>query len=111
MEDNLRSIENHPHQKLFLEIIEKLSNSDDGAQWCDLFATINAYKSQLMLSVIDSPQKRESIFQIMKVQDSNKLNSIAELSKLENIDRIIQLGKEALAREHKEKMILILRRP
>lgn len=103
VEDNLRSIENHPHQKLFLEIIEKLSNSDDGAQWCDLFATINAYKSQLMLSVIDSPQKRESIFQIMKVQDSNKLNSIAELSKLENIDRIIQLGKEALARELKEK--------
>lgn len=103
VEDHLRSIENHPHQKLFLEIIEKLSNSDDGAQWCDLFATINAYKSQLMLSVIDSPQKRESIFQIMKVQDSNKLNSIAELSKLENIDRIIQLGKEALARELKEK--------
>lgn len=56
-----------------------------------------------MLSVIDSPQERESIFQIMKVQDSNKLNSIAELSKLENIDRIIQLGKEVLARELKEK--------
>ena len=70
---------------------------------CDLFATNNAYKSQLMLSVIDSPQERESIFQIMKVQDSNKLNSIAELSKLENIDRIIQLGKEVLARELKEK--------
>ena len=103
VDNNLRSIENHPHQKLFLEIIENLSNSDNGAQWCDLFATINAYKSQLMLSVIDSPQKRESIFQIMKVQDSNKLNSIAELSKLENIDRIIQLGKEALARELKEK--------
>lgn len=103
VDNNLRSIENHPHQKLFLEIIENLSNSDNGAQWCNLFATINAYKSQLMLSVIDSPQKRESIFQIMKVQDSNKLNSIAELSKLENIDRIIQLGKEALARELKEK--------
>ena len=103
VDNNLRSIENHPHQKLFLEIIENLSNSDNGAQWCDLFATINAYKSQLMLSVIDSPQKRESIFQIMKVQDSNKLNSIAELSKLENIDRIIQLGKEALSRELKEK--------
>lgn len=103
VDNNLRSIENHPHQKLFLEIIENLSNSDNGVQWCDLFATINAYKSQLMLSVIDSPQKRESIFQLMKVQDSNKLNSIAELSKLENIDRIIQLGKEALARELKEK--------
>lgn len=103
VDNNLRSIENHPHQKLFLEIIENLSNSDNSAQWCNLFATINAYKSQLMLSVIDSPQKRESIFQIMKVQDSNKLNSIAELSKLENIDRIIQLGKEALARELKEK--------
>lgn len=103
VETNLRSIEKHPHQKLFLEIIENLSNSDNSAQWRDLFATINAYKSQLMLSVIDSPQKRESIFQIMKVQDSNKLNSIAELSKLENIDRIIQLGKEALVRELKEK--------
>ena len=103
VETNLRSIEKHPHQKLFLEIIENLSNSDNSAQWRDLFATINAYKSQLMLSVIDSPQKRESIFQIMKVKDSNKLNSLAELSKLENIDRIIQLGKEALVRELKEK--------
>ncbi|WP_299093724.1 hypothetical protein [uncultured Bacteroides sp.] len=103
VETNLRSIEKHPHQKLFLEIIENLSDSENSAQWRELFATINAYKPQLMLSVIDSPQKRESIFQIMKVQDSNKLSSIAELSKLENIDRIIQLGKEALARELKEK--------
>lgn len=103
VDSNVRSIENHPKQLLFLEIIEKFSDSKDGATWRELFPTINAYKSQLMLSVIDSPQKRESIFQIMKVQDADRLSAIAELSKFDNLEHVIELGKIALEKEIQER--------
>ena len=95
LSDELRSIEKNPHQKLFVEIIEKFNDEIDGKIWSNLFDTINKIRPQLMLSVINSPQKRESIFQIMKVQDENKLKAIAELSKREDIDRIIELGKQS----------------
>lgn len=93
--DELRSIEKSQHQKLFVEIIEKLNDQGDEENWRSLFDSINKIKAQLMLSVINSPQKRESIFQIMKVQDETKLKAIADLSKRDDIDRIIELGKQA----------------
>ena len=93
--EEVRSIEKNPHQKLFVEIIEKLNDQGDEENWKLLFDSINKIKAQLMLSVINSPQKRESIFQIMKVQDENKLNAIAELTKREDLERIIELGRNA----------------
>lgn len=102
-QNEVRTIGNHPHQKLIIEIIELLNDKNEGSTWRTLFDTINNIKAQLMLSVINSPQKRESIFQIMKVQDEKKLNAIAELSKLDNIERIIELGKMALDNEVQEK--------
>lgn len=91
--DDLRSIEKNTHQKLFVEIIEKLNDQSDEENWKSLFDSINKIKAQLMLSVINSPQKRESIFQIMKVQEESKLNAIAELTKRDDLERIIELGK------------------
>lgn len=100
---DLLSIENYPHQKLIIEIIELLNDKREDTTWRSLFGTINKIKAQLMLSVINSPQKRESIFQIMKVQDENKLYAIAELSKMDNFERIIELGKMAIDNEVQEK--------
>lgn len=93
--NDLRSIEKNTHQKLFVEIIEKLNDQGDEENWKSLFDSINKIKAQLMLSVINSPQKRESIFQIMKVQEESKLNAIAELTKRDDLERIIELGKKA----------------
>lgn len=101
--ENVRTIENNQHQKLIIEIIERLNDKKERYIWRTLFDTINNIKAQLMLSVINSPQKRESIFQIMKVQDEKKLNAIAELSKQDNFERIIELGKKALDNEIQEK--------
>lgn len=101
--EEVRTIANNQHQKLIIEIIERLNDKNDGSIWRNLFGAINSIKAQLMLSVINSPQKRESIFQIMKVQDENKLNAIAELSKMDNLERIIELGKRALDIELQEK--------
>lgn len=102
-EDEVRTIANNQHQKLIIEIIELLNDETESAIWRKLFDTINSIKAQLMLSVINSPQKRESIFQIMKVQDEKKLNAIAELSKLDNFERIVELGKMAFDNEVQEK--------
>ena len=101
--DEVRTIANNQHQKLIIEIIERLNDETEGAIWHKLFYIINSIKAQLMLSVINSPQKRESIFQIMKVQDEKKLNAIAELSKLDNFEHIIELGKMALEKENQER--------
>lgn len=101
--DELRSIEKSPNQKLFIEIIEKLSDQKEDVIWKSLFDSINKIKAQLMLSVINSPQKRESIFQLMKVQDEGKLKAIAELSESDNLERIIELGKKAIELEIQDK--------
>ena len=102
-ESDVRSIERSPHQQLYVEIIEKFSLPVEGLQWRTLFPAIYECKANLMLSVINSPQKRESIFQIMKVQDSCKLNAIAELAKRDDLERVIQLGKDARDREIRDK--------
>ncbi len=102
-ESDVCSIENNKHQEMYVEIIEKCSLPEEGPLWKRLFSSIFAKRAILMLSIIDSPQKRESIFQIIKVQDSDKLEAIAELSKSDDLERIIQLGKEARNREIREK--------
>ncbi|MCY1636588.1 sacsin N-terminal ATP-binding-like domain-containing protein [Marinifilum sp. D737] len=102
-QNEVRTIGNHPHQKLIIEIIELLNDENDGSVWRNLFGTINSIKAQLMLSVINSPQKRESIFQIMKVQDETKLKIIAELSMNDDLVRIIELGTRELELEIQDK--------
>ena len=102
-ESDVRSIEKNPHQQLFVEIIEKFSHPVEGSLWRTLFSAIYECKASLMLSVINSPQKRESIFQIMKVQDSCKLKAIADLSERDDLERVIQLGKIARDSEIREK--------
>ncbi|MFR9669701.1 MAG: DUF3883 domain-containing protein [Rikenellaceae bacterium] len=99
IEGEVLSIEKNPHQQLYIEIIERFSDEKEGKIWSSLFETINNIKAQLMLSVIDSPRKRESIFHIMKIQDESRLVAIAELTKHEDIEKVIALGKRAYDNE------------
>lgn len=101
-DDGKRTIAKDVHQKQYLEIIEHFNNPKDGSVWKGLFSIVNNIRPFLMLSVIDSPQKQESIFTIMKVENETKLQMIAELAKDPNFDRIVILGKEALEKEERE---------
>lgn len=101
-DDGRRTIANDVHQKQYLEIIERFNNPEDGCVWKNIFPIINQIRPYLMLSVIDSPQKQESIFTIMKVEDEVKLQKIADLAKNPKFDRIIALGEEALVKEERE---------
>lgn len=102
-DDGKRTIAKDKNQKQYLEIIEHFNDKEDGPVWKGLFSIINNIRPYLMLSVIDSPQKQESIFTIMKVEDEIKLQKIAELAKDPNFDLIVTLGKEALDKEEREK--------
>lgn len=102
-EEDVKTIAKDVHQKQYLEIIEHFNSQEDGGIWKSLFSIINQIRSFLMLSVIDSPQKQESIFTIMKVDDEIKLQQIAELAKDPNFVRIVSLGKETLEKEECEK--------
>jgi hypothetical protein len=67
-----------------------------------MFGDIDAHKGQLMFSIIKSQSKRDSIFQIMKVDDDIRLKKIAELSKRDDLDELIRLGEEAVERKRNE---------
>lgn len=98
-----RSIAKDTHQNKYIEIIERFNNNEDGEKWKGLFSIIYQIRPYLMLSVIDSPKKQDSIFTIMKVEDETKLQRIAELAKDPNFERIVALGREAFEREEQEK--------
>ena len=82
---------NHFDDDLVLDIIE-LIKSD--VKWESIFEKINAQKAELFLKRVDGRSK-ESIFKLMKINDPDKLNVLAELAEDEDIDEIIRLGKES----------------
>ena len=74
------SITTYEHQKLIVEIIEKLTNGGiESEQWHALFSDIDNKKGQIMFSIIQSQTKKDSIFTLMKVEDDSKLKAIANL--------------------------------
>lgn len=101
-ENGKRSIATDIHQNLYIEIIERFNSKEEGVKWRELFSLIFHIRPLLMLSVIDSPQKQDSIFSIMKVEDETKLQKIAELAKDPNFDRIVKLGREAFEKEERD---------
>lgn len=97
------SITNYEHEKLIVEIIEKMTISgQEGRRWSHLFTDIDNHKGQIMFSVIQSQTKRDSIFQIMKLEDDAKLKLIADLSTMDNLAEIVELGRKEAKRLHDE---------
>lgn len=103
VKDRNYSITDYEKQKQIVEIIQNLSSEDEVASiWKGMFGDIDAHKGQLMFSIIKSQSKRDSIFQIMKVDDDIRLKKIAELSKRDDLDELIRLGEEAVERKRNE---------
>ena len=98
------SITNFPQQNDIVEIVENISSQGTtGELWAKLFNDIDQHKGEIMFSIIQSQSKKESIFQIMKVEDESKLKMIANLSKREDLAELIELGDKALQdRQNKE---------
>ena len=97
------SITAYEHQKLIVEIIEKLtSNGKERELWHALFGDIDRNKGQIMFSVIQSQTKKDSIFALMKVEDDSKLKAIAELVNNPDFDHILRISREIIDQEARE---------
>lgn len=97
------SITAYEHQKLIVEIIEKLtSGGKESELWHALFGDIDKNKGQIMFSVIQSQTKKDSIFALMKVEDDSKLKAIADLVNNPDFDHILKISKEFIDQEARE---------
>lgn len=90
-EDNFKS-------KFVLDIINNL----DEQQWQEWFTKINSKKAELFLNQVETDCK-EGVFRLMKIDNPNKLKTLAELAEMENFDEIINRGKEAIITEKNKK--------
>lgn len=98
IEDELDEIA-YDHEAV-LDIIEMFDK--DGVNiWSKLFKRIFEKKADLFMKQV-KPDCKEGVFRLMKINDADKLNQLAELAEDVDLDEIIRRGKQAL-RERKNK--------
>ncbi|HOY33182.1 MAG TPA: hypothetical protein PKW80_14985 [Bacteroidales bacterium] len=88
-------INDHPHKKDILYIIKKIS---DDEKWSKYFPTIEDKKAAIMMARISDSETKNDLFSIIGL-DKNKIALLGELSRQEDLERIILLGKQALEEE------------
>lgn len=91
-----------PYKNHIIEIVTSQYSESDQLLWARLFTDLFKDKAILLLSIIESPSKKESLTRLMTIDDDEKLQKIVELTETENLDLIIQLGQEALASRERE---------
>lgn len=84
--------ENGFHHTAVLDIINNLAQNECWGQW---FPRIAAQKAELFLNQVHEECK-EGIFKLMKINDPDKLNQLAELADDVNLDEILEKGRAAL---------------
>lgn len=90
-------INDHPHKKEILHIIKKIS---DDERWTKYFPTIADKKATIMMARISDSETKNDLFSIIGL-DKNKIALLGELSRQNDLERIIQLGKQALEEENR----------
>ena len=75
-----------------LDIINNLPQNECWGQW---FPRIAAQKAELFLNQVHEECK-EGIFKLMKINDPDKLNQLAELADDANLDEILEKGRAAI---------------
>lgn len=97
IEDELE--ENGFHHPAVLDIINNLK---EGSEWNVWFSRVASKKAELFLGRVQEDCK-ESIFKLMKINDSDKLNQLAELADEADLDEIINKGRASIIeRKNKE---------
>lgn len=76
-------------------VLDIINNLTDGSIWEQWFPHITAKKAELFLKQVRDECK-ESIFKLMKVNNPDKLERLAELADEVDLDDIINQGKAAL---------------
>lgn len=97
IEDKLAE-DNFSHD-VVLDIIKYVDKSPECAR---LFPRISDKKADLFMKQV-KPECKEGVFRLMKIDDADKLNQLADLADDCDLDEIIRLGKLALLSHKNEK--------
>lgn len=97
-EYDVSKINGHPYRDTILTIIDKITEGCNEGLWASLFKDIENSKEVIMMATITDGERKKSMFKILKADDDT-LNAIASLANEKEIDRILALGKDALAKE------------
>jgi hypothetical protein len=94
------NIDDHVYKKEILDIIQRIS---DNKKWSDLFTSIDDKKAVIMMAKISNPEVKDDLFKIIGLEDNNRIKLLSTLSKVDNLEQLIQLGREALENQFIEK--------
>src|SRR5690606_8548545 len=95
----ISNINNHPYKKEILWIIKKIS---DDYKWSKYFLNIEDEKATIMMARISNAETKNDLFSIIGLEPK-QIALLGELAKQSDLERIINLGKIALAEEKREK--------
>lgn len=85
-----------------LDIIEYLdADKEECAYRAKLFPRISEKKANLFLKQV-KPECKEGVFRLMKVDDADKLNQLADLAEECDMDSILRLGRQAIRQRQNE---------
>jgi hypothetical protein len=91
------AINEHPYRKDILLIIKKIS---DDKKWANYFPTIEEKKAIIMMARISDEDTKNDLFSIIGL-DKTKIGLLGQLAKQDDLERIINLGIEAIEEEKK----------
>lgn len=94
---NCNNINQHEHIVYIVDIIRKIS---DNPNWAKYFTVIESKKASIMLERISDDETKNDLFSIIGLE-TNKIALLGDLSRQKNLEKIIQLGKDALAEEQR----------
>jgi len=82
-----------------LDIIDLIDTDNRYAGW---FSHIAEKKAEIFMKQVN-PQCKDSVYRLMKIDDPNKLNLLANLADEVNIDEILRLAKATIIKQRNEK--------
>jgi hypothetical protein len=93
------NVSQHEHIQYILKIIKKISDDDS---WRKYFPVIESKKASIMLDRISDNETKNDLFSIIGLE-KDKIALLGELSRKNDLKKIIELGMEALKNKQNEK--------
>ena len=88
-------INKHPHRDEIFGIIGRITGNGD---WKEYFSVFDERKANILLSRVSDGETKNDLFKIIGLA-KDKIATLSELSGDKNMERIIELGREALQQE------------
>jgi hypothetical protein len=96
LDADFSNINEYAFHKIVISIIRKFNEPPKCDYWIKLFPMLNENKANIIMSTVMDINKKESIFKILQVEDSKRLQQLANLIDETDFDEILQLGRSAL---------------